>query len=125
VNLKYQRGAIGNVESYQQAVYGYDVRTEIVGSKGAIFVGTMQHTPALFLSVNGGIQSLPEHFLSKFVDAYLLEMRDFVHNILHDKPFRVSAEDGWKALAIAVAAEASHLQNKAVKVSDQVSAASS
>jgi predicted dehydrogenase len=125
VNLKYQRGAIGNVESYQQAVYGYDVRTEIVGSKGAIFVGTMQHTPALFLSVNGGIHSLPEHFLSKFVDAYLLEMRDFVHNILHDKPLRVSAEDGWKALAIAVAAEASHLQNKAVKVPDQVSAASS
>jgi inositol 2-dehydrogenase len=125
VNLKYQRGAIGNVESYQQAVYGYDVRTEIVGSKGAIFVGTMQHTPALFLSANGGIHSLPEHFLSKFVDAYLLEMRDFVHNILHDKPLRVSAEDGWKALAIAVAAESSHLQNKPVKVSDHVSAASS
>src|SRR6202041_1423465 len=31
VNLQYQRGAIGNIESYAQAVYGYDVRTEIVG----------------------------------------------------------------------------------------------
>ena len=36
VNLKYERGAIGNVESYVQAIYGYDVRTEIVGSKGSI-----------------------------------------------------------------------------------------
>jgi len=33
VNLQYRQGAIGNVESYVQAVYGYDVRTEIVGIK--------------------------------------------------------------------------------------------
>src|SRR5215472_4611932 len=38
VNLQYQKGAIGNVESYVQAVYVYDVRTEIVGSKGSILV---------------------------------------------------------------------------------------
>src|ERR1700674_2723655 len=31
VNLKYEHGAIGNVESYVQAIYGYDVRTEVVG----------------------------------------------------------------------------------------------
>src|SRR5438128_968449 len=36
VNLKFEHGAIGNIESYAQAVYGYDVRTEIVGSKGSI-----------------------------------------------------------------------------------------
>ena len=33
VNLKFEKGAIGNIESHAQAVYGYDVRTEIVGSK--------------------------------------------------------------------------------------------
>src|ERR1700740_1529068 len=30
VNLKYEHGAIGNIESYVQAVYGYAVRTETV-----------------------------------------------------------------------------------------------
>jgi scyllo-inositol 2-dehydrogenase (NAD+) len=123
VNLKFERGAIGNVESYQQAVYGYDVRTEIVGSKGAIFVGTLQRTPAVFLSANGGLQNLADHFLTTFADAYVLEMRDFVHNILHDKPLRVSANDGIKALAIAAAAEASHLQKKPIKISAQHAAA--
>jgi inositol 2-dehydrogenase len=116
VNLKFERGAIGNVESYQQAVYGYDVRTEIVGSKGAIFVGTLQQTPAVFMSANGALQNLEDHFLTRFADAYLIEMRDFVHNILHDKPLRVSGEDGIKALATAVAAEESHLQAKPVKI---------
>ena len=119
VNLKFERGAIGNVESYQQAVYGYDVRTEIVGSKGAIFVGTLQQTPAVFLSANGGLQNLADHFLTTFAEAYVLEMRDFVHNILHDKPLRVSGNDGIKALAIAAAAEGSHLQNRPVKIAAQ------
>jgi predicted dehydrogenase len=125
VNLKFARGAIGNVESYQQAVYAYDVRTEIVGSKGAIFVGTLQRTPAVFLSVNGSQQNLQEHFLTTFADAYLIEMRDFVHNVLHDKLLRISGEDGLKALAIAVAAEQSHVQNQPVKVAAQRSAISS
>lgn len=123
VNLKFERGAIGNVESYQQAVYGYDVRTEIVGSKGAIFVGSLQQTPAVFLSANGGIQNLPDHFLTRFADAYAIEMRDFVHNILYDKPLRVSAEDGIKALAIAAAAESSHLQAIPVKIAARHAAA--
>ena len=53
VNLQYQRGAIGNIESYAQAVYGYDVRTEIVGSKGSIFVGSLDQLPALLLTARG------------------------------------------------------------------------
>lgn len=124
VNLKFERGAIGNVESYQQAVYGYDVRTEIVGSKGAIFVGTLQQTRVVFLCANGGVQNLVDHFLTRFAEAYVIEMRDFVHNVLHDKPLRVSGEDGIRALAIAVAAEASHLQAKPVKVEQKYAAAS-
>jgi len=110
VNLNYSRGAIGNVESYVQAVYGYDVRTEIVGSKGSIFVGSLQQTPAAFLTASGSAQTLTDHYLTRFADAYLAEVRDFVHNMLNDSPPRVSGEDGLKALAVAVAAESSHLQ---------------
>ncbi|MFZ0687892.1 MAG: Gfo/Idh/MocA family oxidoreductase [Terriglobales bacterium] len=117
VNLKYAHGAIGNVESYVQALYGYDVRTEIVGSKGSVFVGSLEKTPAMFLSANGGATILADHFLSRFADAYVAEMRDFVHNMLHDQPPRVTGDDGLKALAIAVAAENSHFEGKPCKVS--------
>jgi predicted dehydrogenase len=116
VNLRYQKGAIGNVESYVQAVYGYDVRTEIVGSKGSILVGGLRQVPATFLSAEGGTQVLSDHFLTRFADAYVAEVRDFVHNILHDRPMRVSGADGMRALAVAVAAENSHLAGKAVSV---------
>ncbi len=116
VNLKFAKGAIGNIESYVQALYGYDVRTEIVGSKGSVFVGSLDKTPAVFLSANGGATILADHFLSRFADAYLAQMKDFVHNILHDKPVRVTGDDGLKALGIAVAAENSHKQRKPCQV---------
>src|SRR5580692_11300916 len=116
VNLQYRHGAIGNVESYVQAVYGYDVRTEIVGSKGSILVGSLQKTPAVFLTSRGGEQILADHFLVRFRDAYLAEVQDFVQSILNDRAPRVSGEDGLKALAIAVAAENSHRQSKPVRV---------
>ena len=116
VNLKYLRGAIGNVESYVQAIYGYDVRTEIVGSKGTILVGSLHQTPTTFLAVNGSTQCLADHFLTRFADAYVAEIRDFVQSMLHDRPPRVSGEDGLRALEIAVAAEKSYLQSKPCKV---------
>jgi scyllo-inositol 2-dehydrogenase (NAD+) len=112
VNLKYQRGAIGNIESFVQATYGYDIRTEIVGSKGSILVGSLQQTPVTFLNRNGGTQVLQDHFLARFASAYVLEVQDFIHSVVSEKTPRVTGEDGLRALEIAVAAEKSHLQSK-------------
>ncbi|HEY2117777.1 MAG TPA: Gfo/Idh/MocA family oxidoreductase [Candidatus Acidoferrum sp.] len=122
VNMKFSRGGIGNVESYVQAVYGYDVRTEIVGSKGSIFVGSLQQTPVTFLTSHGSNQMLADHFLTRFADAYLAEVRDFVHTILTDKAPKVTGDDGLKSLEIAVAAESSHLQSRPCAVSSAVAA---
>jgi inositol 2-dehydrogenase len=116
INLKYGRGAIGNIESYVQAVYGYDVRTEIAGSKGSILVGNLQQTSVTFLTSEGGTQTLADHFLTRFEDAYVAEVRDFVQSMLLDRAPRVSGEDGLRALEIAVAAEKSYLQSKACSV---------
>jgi scyllo-inositol 2-dehydrogenase (NAD+) len=125
VNLRFSQGAIGNIESYAQAVYGYDVRTEIVGSKGSILVGSLNRTPATFLTAQGSTQDIADYFLTAFADAYLAEMQDFVESVLQDRQPRVSGEDGLKALAIAAAAENSYLQAKAMKVSPGNSAAAS
>ena len=117
VNLKFNKGAIGNIESHAQAIYAYDVRTEIVGSEGSIFVGSLNRTPATFLSAQGSNCMLADHFLSTFADAYLAEIRDFVDGTLEDRLPPVTGEDGLKALAVAVAAEKSHLESKPIRVS--------
>ena len=119
VNLKFSKGGIGNIDSHAQALYAYDVRTEIIGSKGSVFVGTIQGAPATFLSSAGGSAVLADHFLSRFADAYLLEARDFVHTVLSGKAPRVNGEDGLRALEIAVAAEKSHMSAQPCKVTRQ------
>ena len=116
VNLKYRRGAIGNVESYVQSTYGYDVRTEIVGSKGTILVGSLWQRPATFLTSHGGTQALESHYLTRFADAYVAEIGDFVQTMLDGRLPRVTGEDGLRALEIAVAAENSHRQGKPCSV---------
>jgi len=108
VNLRFRRGAIGNIESYVQCLYGYDVRTEIVGSRGSILIGCLQQNSATFLKANHGSYELEDHFLSRFRDAYVAEVIDFVDTILSDRAPRVTGEDGLRAVEIAVAAEKSY-----------------
>jgi scyllo-inositol 2-dehydrogenase (NAD+) len=112
VNLRYRRGAIGNIESFVQSTYGYDIRTEIVGSAGSILIGSLRQTSTTFLNKNGGTQTLADHFLTRFADAYVSELRDFVDNVLNDRPPRITGEDGLRALEIAVAAENSYREGK-------------
>ena len=112
VNLRFRRGAIGNVESYVQCLYGYDVRTEIVGSKGSILIGSLGQNSATFLKPSHGSYELEDHFLTRFREAYLAEVIDFVDTILSDRAPRITGVDGLRAVEIAVAAEKSY-QTKA------------
>jgi scyllo-inositol 2-dehydrogenase (NAD+) len=107
VNLRFGRGAIGNIESYVQCLYGYDIRTEIVGSRGSILIGGLRQNSATFLKPNDGSYELEDHFLSRFREAYVAEVIDFVDTILSDRAPRVTGEDGLRAVEIAVAAEKS------------------
>jgi scyllo-inositol 2-dehydrogenase (NAD+) len=109
VNLRFRKGAIGNVESYVQSMYGYDVRSEIVGSKGSILIGTLRQNSATFLMPGHGSYQLEDHFLARFRDAYLAEVTDFVDMILSDRAPKVTGEDGLRATEIAAAAEKSYL----------------
>jgi len=53
LNMKFSRGTLGAVENYMQSGYGYDVRTEIVGSKGTIITGYLQATAEVVLTAAG------------------------------------------------------------------------
>jgi len=104
VNLRFSSGAIGNVESLRQSRYGYDIYTEVVGSKATVRIGYLRQTALTILGSEGVGHDVVDHFLVRFADAYLNEVREFVHSVLSDSPPCVTGEDGRKALAIALAA---------------------
>jgi predicted dehydrogenase len=101
-----------------QSQYGYDVRTEVIGSKGSILIGGLHSAPALFLKPKGSSRDIVDHFLVRFADAYVAEMRDFVLTILSEKPVKVTGEDGLRSLQIAVAAQKSYLESRPVRVAE-------
>jgi predicted dehydrogenase len=116
INLKFSRGTLGNIENYMQACYGYDIRTEVVGSKGTIMIGYLRQTPEVVLTASGANCDVVNHFLVRFAEAYLNEMRDFVQAIWNDRDTRVTGHDGRQAVAAAEAAEQSYRQGRPVTV---------
>ena len=93
---------------------GYDIRTEIVGSKGTIMLGYLQQTPELVLTAAGTRTDVVDHFLVRFADGYLDEMRDFVRTMLSDREPQVDGFDGRQAVAAAAAAERSYREGRSV-----------
>ena len=116
VNLKFTRGTLGNIENYMQACYGYDIRTEIVGSKGTLMMGYLRQTAEVVLTASGARWDAVSHFLVRFAEGYLDEMRDFVQAICNDRDTRVTGYDGRQAVAAAEAAEQSYRQGRPVAV---------
>ena len=119
VNMKFSRGTLGAAENYMQSGYGYDIRTEIVGSKGTIITGYLQQTAEVVLTSAGARTDVVDHFLTRFADGYLHQMQDFVQTILADRNPKVDAFDGRQAIAVAAAAERSYREGKAIKVQNR------
>jgi inositol 2-dehydrogenase len=116
VNLRFRRGGIGNVEALRQSSYGYDIRTEVLGTKGALQVGYLQQTALLVLSEAGITHDAADHWLVRFADAYRNELDDFVGCVLEDRPTGATGEDGRNALAVALAAERSYRQEQTISI---------
>ncbi len=103
--LTFKGGAAGSVQVYRRAVYGYDIRTEVVGTEGTVQVGNHWWRAVQVLRAGGITHTMPQHWLERFGEAYGLEMADWVDRMARDQPDAVTGEDGVRAVALAVAAE--------------------
>ncbi len=118
VNLHFARGGIGNVESFRQALYGYDIRTEVIGSKGTLQIGFYRGpVPPVWIESTTP-PDFPRHFLVRFEAAYLRELQDFVARVSRGAEPAISGFDGRQALAIALAAERSFRESRMLSLDE-------
>ena len=115
VTLRFRNGSLATIDNGRRSGFGYDVRTEIFGSQGALFVGYSRDTPTLHLSAEGVRSDHVHFFMERFEQAYVDELRAFVAAIVEDKPVPVTGEDGRAAMALAYACEASRRDNRPVR----------
>ena len=116
VTLKFASGALATIENSRRSGFGYDVRTEIFGSQGALMVGESRDLPIRRYSTAGVIEDHQYFFLERFRDAYRNEMIAFLNAIRDDLPVTVTGDDGRAALRLAVAAEKSLQQGRPVSL---------
>jgi inositol 2-dehydrogenase len=118
VNLKFANEAIGSIDVSRNAIYGYDIRTEIIGSAGSIFIGGLQQTMTWTLTKNKIAHDTVPNFMARFPEAYAAEMNDFVTAIEQDRPVAVTGEDARAATAVCIAATMSLDEGRPVSLSE-------
>jgi scyllo-inositol 2-dehydrogenase (NAD+) len=116
VNMLFEGGALGNVEVSRNAVYGYDIRTEILGTEGGLNIGYYQHTPLLIMTRQGIQHDMVPYIIERFGDAYLAQTKDFVERVLDGRGPAVDAHDARAALAIGLAATRSYHEGRPVEL---------
>ena len=117
--LTFENGAIGVIDNSRKAVYGYDQRLEIFGSKGMAKAENNTPDNVIQHSSEGVQGALPLYFfLERYEKAYRSCMQSFIDCILNDTPSPVDANDGLMATAIGLAAGLSLKENRAVKMEE-------
>lgn len=114
ISLRFASDALGVIDNSRRSGFGYDVRTEVFGSEGALMIGYSRDTPMLRLDSNGIHSDHIHWFLERFDQAYIDELKIFVDSIIDDTPPPVDGNDARAAMALAYAAEASRRENMPV-----------
>lgn len=118
INLKFANGGIGNVDLSRNAVYGYDIRTEVLGSKGGLLIGRDRYTDILVMTKEGVCHDTVPYFMERFGAAYAEEIRGFIQTILSGSEPLAGAVDARAATAIGIAATRSLDENRPVMISE-------
>ena len=117
VSLRFSNDSLGVIDNSRRSGFGYDVRTEVFGSEGALMIGYSRDTPMLRLDANGIHSDHIYWFLERFDQAYIDELKVFVDCVGDGRQPPVDGEDGRAAMVLAYAAEASRRENAPVSPS--------
>ncbi len=119
ITLRFKNGVLGTIDNSREAVYGYDQRVEVFGSKGMVSVGNSITDTVTSTVKNGSITSLPHYFfIERYKQAYLREMESFIQCIIEDTDPMVSGEDGKLPILMGYAAFKSLNENRPVCISE-------
>lgn len=119
ITLSFENGAIGVIDNSRKAVYGYDQRVEIFGSKGMASADNNFPDNHRFYSSDGVHGALPlNFFMDRYLEAYANEMKIFCNAIINNLVLPVSGYDGLMSVAIAIAAKKSYLESRPVKLKE-------
>lgn len=115
VTIKMENGSMVVIDNSRQAVYGYDQRVEVFGSKGMANAQNERNSTVQVHTPDGTqLDKIPYFFLDRYTGAFIDQFKAFVDAVLEGKEIPVGAFDGLQSLVMAEAAKKSLETNQPV-----------
>jgi len=119
--LTFRNGALGVIDNSRQAVYGYDQRVEVFGSKGSVEVKNDFPNSAVLSTADGVTSEKPHYFfLERYKTSYVEELKAFTQAVIRDEETLVTGNDGLQPVLIGAAALRSLKENRPVAVEEML-----
>lgn len=118
--LRLSGGTRGILSVTRHDPLGYDIRTELFGSRDSVAIGLGPRTPMRSLEPGVPPPAGPawSMFLDRFRDAYEEELRAFLRVAGGDEESACTARDGLAAVRVAFAATQSRREHRPVRISE-------
>ena len=113
VTVRFDGGGIASLHISRTCPWGHDVRAEVVGDEGSIFVG--EPAPAA-VSTRANAAGFPQDYRELFADAYVAELEAFVAAVAGAERAGAGLADDRRAVAVGVAARASAVAGRPLAV---------
>ncbi len=118
INLVFENGTLGAVHLSRNAVFGYDIRAEVWGTKGSLQIGYFRQTPILVMTQEGITHDVVPYFMERFEKAYLAQVQNFVDNVLEGREPSITGADAVAAMRVSIAATRSFAEKRPVEVGE-------
>lgn len=115
--MQFENNAMAFFLAGRTAPHGYNVETEIIGTKSTLRIGSVpQKNLVEIIDKNGVTKECSQSFHERFEDAFKNEMQEFVDCILENRKPEVNVDDGVQSLKIAELATKSFKTNSLIKL---------
>ena len=118
INMLFENGALGNVEVSRNALYGYDIRTEVLGTEGGLNIGYYRETPLLVMTKQGVTHDMVPYLHERFGQAYLNQTHDFINRVINNQEPAVDVHDARATLMIGLGAIRAYDEARPVELSE-------
>ena len=117
ITLVFENGCMVQIDNSRYNSYGYDQRIEYFGEKGSISTQNLKENEVLIADKDGYHTAKARHFfIERYEESYRNIMIDFVNHLDRGSSPTVTANDGLKALKIALAVKQSFKEKRAVQL---------
>jgi scyllo-inositol 2-dehydrogenase (NAD+) len=113
VTVRFDGDGIAALHISRTCPWGHDVRAEVVGDEGSLFIGPP--TPS-GLATRAHAPGFPQDYRELFADAYVAELEAFVAAVAGGAPAGAGLDADRRAVAVGVAARASAVAGRPLAV---------